>query len=264
MAPLKLWGCSLPIERLTRNSASYQFWVVHLEGRKVGEYVNSATVIQKKEFDVFADSLVMFFENQFDAMRDDEKKNIKGALVQNCETLYIASFNTHKQLVPTIVAAVQYTSSSDGAFINWLGVMADIPDDVVPLGRIPIRIFRRLGLGMFLQNLIQFQLLARGFSPRLLLQCIENGDACEYYLHRGYSKASANRLQSVPGMLASPFPNHHLHFITDPMQTEEEVPSDQRLSLFYRDGFVITTFLDDNHNFFLGRSKYELLSRQEY
>jgi hypothetical protein len=232
-----------------------------LDGRNGDEYVTSATGIQKKEFEVFADLLVLFFENQFDAMRDDEKTNIKGALVQNCETLYIASFNTHKQIVPTIVAAVQYTSSSDGAFINWLGVMADIPDDVIPLGRSPIRIFRRLGLGMFLQNLTQFQKLARGFSPRLLLQCIENGDACEYYLHRGNSKASANILQSFPGMLASPFPNHHLHFITDPMQPEEEVPSDQKLSLFYRDGFVITTFLDDKHNFFLESSLGNLNSR---
>ena len=95
-------------------------------------------------------------------MRDDEKQNICDGLVKECETLYIASFNSTKDLVPTIVAAAQYCSSDDGAFINWIAVESDIPDDIKMTGANPVRKFRRLGLGMFLQTLIQFQQVSRG------------------------------------------------------------------------------------------------------
>jgi len=49
-------------------------------------------------------------------------------------------------------------------------------------------------------------------------------------------------------MLSHPFSQNHVHFIADDMQ--DEVAPELRLALHYRDGFVVTTYLDDKHNYF--------------
>ncbi len=245
-----LWGSSLPTVVHQNKDNSYQFWVVHLKGCNGKVYRDSLDGNQKPVYNTFKKTLVAFFELQFDSMRKDEKQNIRDGLTQNCETIYIASFNSAKDHAPTIVAATQYCSSEEGAFINWIAVASDIPDDTKLAGVLPVRKFRRLGLGMFLQTLIQFQQVSRGRSSRLLLQCIVDGDACQYYLNRGYIKSRRNQFEVIDNHLDHPFVSHHLHFITDKAQEEDKVDPLLKLHLYQRDGFVITTYLDDKHNFF--------------
>jgi hypothetical protein len=87
-------------------------------------------------------------------MREDEKQNIWDRLVNDCETIYVAAFNLIHQNTITIVAAVQFCTSPEGAWINWLGISADVCNS----GDMPmtngIGVFRRLGFGTFLQSLI--------------------------------------------------------------------------------------------------------------
>ena len=127
-------------------------------------------------------------------MREDEELNIADGLLSNSETAYIAYFNSPKQAVPTIVAAVQYSSSDDGAFISWLCMSEDLAGEDGVTGTDSVQVLRHLGLGMFLQNLIQFQQVSRGRSPCLLLQAIVKGDVSLYYMNRGYMKAPLNDL----------------------------------------------------------------------
>jgi hypothetical protein len=183
-------------------------------------------------------------------MREDEKQNIRDGLVGNCETIYVAAFNLNQANTITIVAAVQFCTSPEGAWINWLGISADVRNSGDMAMTNNIGVFRRLGFGTFLQSLIQFQQLGRGWLPRLFLQTLLNGDACQYYMNRGYIKAPQNDIESIPSILSNPFSGRHWHFVPDEKQRDEGEEKKSYLSLYYCDGFVVTTYVDDDHSFF--------------
>jgi hypothetical protein len=250
-APVMLWGMALPTQAVDKCDLTYQFWVIHLKGRNGNHFVAQQSTTQQDQFHKFESSLVEFFSNhQFDSMREDEESNIRDGLVSHCETTYIAYFDSAKQTVPTIVAAVQYSSCAEEAFIIWLCVSHELPMPETVTGTEPVCVFRRLGLGMFLQNLIQFQQVSRGWPPRLLLQAIVNGDAALYHINRGYVKSPSNAIVSVPQMTGSPFQDYHLHFISDKQQEQDDVQENLRLALYHRNGFVLTTYVDDHHQFY--------------
>jgi hypothetical protein len=113
--PVKLWGMSLPIQSDGQRDLSYQFWVIQWKMICGTTNSESTTAISH-----FGKGLVDFFSRQFDSMREDKATNIQEGLVSKCKTLYIALYNSVKQTVPTIVAAVQYCSSNEGTFISWM------------------------------------------------------------------------------------------------------------------------------------------------
>jgi hypothetical protein len=158
-------------------------------------------------------------------------------------------FNAPNQKSPQILAAIQYASTPVGSWINWLGVSGAIPAMFLSEDGTP-RTFRGLGLGMFLQVLVQFQQLYRGWNPRLFLQTLLSGDACLYYLKRGYHRAPSNAITSIPDIEHSPFTTHHVHIMTDEFQMVEGTLPQDFVSLHFINGFVITTFLGDGHSFF--------------
>ena len=246
--PLKLWGMKVPL--CEDNQHTYQFWVVHLKGRNGVSYNARTPVNERTKFHKFETSLIKFFDLQFDAMREDEKQNVRDGLVGDCETIYIAGFNLLHPNTISIVAAVQFCTSPEGAWINWLGISADIRNSGDISLTNGIGVFRRLGFGMFLQNIVQFQQLARGWLPRLFLQTILDGEACEYYSNRGYIKALRNDIESIPSIRANPFVEKHWNFVTDEKQNKEGTNPKSYLALFFRDGFVVTTYLGDDHSFF--------------
>ena len=116
-----------------------------------------------------------------------------------------------------------------------------------------IGVFRRLGFGTFLQTLIQFQQIGRGWLPRIFLQTLLNGDACQYYVNRGYIKAPQNDIESIPSLGSNPFLGKHWNFVPDEKQRDEGEQKTSFLGLYFRDGFVVTTYLDDDHSFFSWR-----------
>ena len=148
---------------------TYQFWVVHLKGQKGLSFLENKTANARAKFSKFETSLVQFFDLQFDALREGEKQNIRDGLVGDCETIYVAAFNLNQPNTITIVAAVRLCTSPEGAWINWLGISADIQNsgDIAMAGAIGV--FRCLGFGTFLQTLIQFQQIGRGWLPRIFL-----------------------------------------------------------------------------------------------
>jgi hypothetical protein len=64
---------------------------------------------------------VDFFRDQFDELQPDEVKNIRDGFVSNCDTIYIAGYNSSEQKSPQILAAIQYSCTPSGSWINWLG-----------------------------------------------------------------------------------------------------------------------------------------------
>jgi hypothetical protein len=269
--PLKLWGMNVP--HCEDPQYTYQFWVIHLKGLNGPSFIMDNSVNDRSKFHKFESSLVNSFNLQFDVRREEEKQNIREGLLKDCETLYVVAFNLIKPNTITIVAAVQFCTTPDGAWINWLGVSADVCNS----GDMPmtnsVGVFRRLGFGTFLQSLIQFQQLAKGWLPRLFLQTLLNGDACQYYINRGYIKAPHNVIKSVPDIMINPFHEKHQYFVPDEMQAAEGEDRKSYLALFYRDGFVVTTYLDDAHSFFflegaqmkcLPKDKSEFLFRFPY
>jgi hypothetical protein len=143
-----------------------------LNGSNGRKYHNDCLELDRQKLETFQKTLVECFANQFDSMSDAKSENIKEGLMGNCETLYIASFNSAKQEVPMIVSAVQYSSSDNGAFISWLGVLEDVSEHVLLPGNDPVCQFQPLGLGMILQSIIQFQQITCGQSPHLLLRSV--------------------------------------------------------------------------------------------
>ena len=83
---------------------------------------------QRSRFYKTHDRLVAFVMGQFDELRPDEEAHLRQGFTKNCDTVYIAGFNSSKQLVPEIIGLIQYASSPQGAWINWLGVTSGIPD----------------------------------------------------------------------------------------------------------------------------------------
>ena len=83
------------------------------------------------------DAIVNFFRSQFDELRPDEEKDIRDGFISNCETVYIAGFVSAKHPLPEIVAAVQYSSSPAGTWINWLAVATIIPNQFKLEGGLP-------------------------------------------------------------------------------------------------------------------------------
>jgi hypothetical protein len=105
-------------------------------------------------------------------------------------------------------------------------------------------------LGIFLQVLVQFQQLARGWLPRLFLQTLLSGNAISFYLTRGYVQAPLNLITSIPQIEEDPFASNHIHFVNDDFQRGEKTELTDYLVLHYVQGFVVTTFLDNNHPYF--------------
>jgi hypothetical protein len=126
--PVLIWGMALLKEHNGSLDRSYQLWVVHLKGLNGKEYFDKQTKFHQRNFTQFGTRLVEFVSSQFDSMRQDEKDSIREGMLKNCELLYIASYNSCKQTDPTIVVAIQYSTSADGAFIIWLGIQEDIPE----------------------------------------------------------------------------------------------------------------------------------------
>ena len=85
---------------------------------------------------------------------------------------------------------------------------------------------------MFLQNLVQFQQVSKGWSERVFLQTLLSSLACQYYKNCGYTKAPMNDIKSIPGIGDDPFVGHHSHFISDDMQLAEGAQPDESLCLF--------------------------------
>jgi hypothetical protein len=160
---------------------SYQFWVVHLKGKNGDAYKLANNINEKGKFIKVQNTLAEFFALQFDEIRPEEKDNIRQGLTANCKTLYIIAFNLHRPNHITIIGAVQYSAAPEGVWINWLGISADIQPKVTTSSKKEIRVFRRLGLGMFLQNLVQFQQISKGWSERIFLQTLRGSQACDYY-----------------------------------------------------------------------------------
>jgi hypothetical protein len=243
-------GMAVPlIENVTGRYSCYQFWLVHLNGRTGQTYLEGLHVHERSSLYKFQDMFAEFFRSQFNELQPDEEKNIRDGFTCHCDTIYIAGFHSTNQKLPQIIAAIQYSSTPVGSWINWLGVSSGIPamflsDDGTP------KSFRGLGLGMFLQVLVQFQQLSRGWKQRLFLQTLLSGDACLYYLKRGYIRAPSNVITSIPEIKHSPFTTHHVHIMTDEFQMVEGTLPQDFASLHFINGFVITTFLGDGHSFF--------------
>ena len=145
---------------------------------------------------------------------------------------------------------MQYSAAPEGVWINRLGILADIQPKLSTSSKNEIRIFRRLGLGIFLQNLVQFQQISKGWLERIFLQTLRGSPASDYYKNRGYIQAPSNDIESISTIHTNPFLGHHIHFVSDKKQDEENLAPDERLVLFYCDGFVVTTVLNDKHFYF--------------
>ena len=221
---------------------------MHLIGCTGIEYLNGLTTHQSSRAKKIHESLIHFLKKQFNELCPDEQSHIWDGFTTNCETIYIAGFTSSKQPTPKVIGIIQYASSPQGVWINWLGVTPSNPCSFTdaPMAKS----FRGMGLGMFLQILVQFQQLSRGWSTRLFLQTLLNSDACEYYLKRGYIRAPKNDITSVPGITENPFVNHHAHVITDELQRKEDTKPEDFLVLYYVGGFVITTYMGEEHAFF--------------
>jgi hypothetical protein len=48
----------------------------------------------------------------------------------------------------------------------------------------------------------------------------------------------------------SSFCDNHIHFITDIMQDNDDVPVNMHLALYHQDGFLITTYVDEKYIYF--------------
>jgi hypothetical protein len=92
-----IWGYPLPI---MDNADSYQFWVVHLNGCTGEQYLNGVPTSHHSRLYKTHDSLVAFVRNQFDELRLDEEAHLRGGFTNNCETIYIAGFNSSQQVSP--------------------------------------------------------------------------------------------------------------------------------------------------------------------
>jgi hypothetical protein len=92
-----IWGYPLPI---MDNANSYQFWVVHLNGCTGEQYLNGVPTSHRSRFYKTHDSLVEFVRNQFDELRPDKEAHLHGGFTNNCETTYIAGFNSSQQVSP--------------------------------------------------------------------------------------------------------------------------------------------------------------------
>jgi hypothetical protein len=243
-------GMAVPLmEKVPGKYSCYQFWLVHLNGRTGNTFMEGLHVNERSILYKFHDMFVSFFRSQFNELRPDEEKNIRDGFTSNCDTIYIAGFNATNQKSPQILASIQYASTPVGSWINWLGVSGAIPEMFLSEDGSP-RSFRGLGLGMFLQILVQFQQLSRGWNPRLFLQTLLSGDACSYYLKRGYHRAPTNVITSIPEIEHSPFTTHHVHIMTDEFQVVEGTLPKDFVFLHFINGFVITTFPGDGHSFF--------------
>ena len=138
----------------------------------------------------------------------------------------------------------------EGVWINWLGISADIQPEVLTSSKNEICIFRRLGFGMFLQNLVLFQQISKGWLERMFLQTLCGSPTCDYYKNRAYIQAPSNDIESISTIHTNPFLGNHIHFVSDKQQDKDNLEPDERLVLFYWDGFVVTTVLNDKHSYF--------------
>jgi hypothetical protein len=69
-------------------------------------------------------------------------------------------------------------------------------------------------------------------------------------LKRGYIRAPSNDITSIPDIHVNPFSNHHVHLVTGLFQQKEGTDPSDYVALHYMHGFVITTYLGDDHSFF--------------
>ena len=76
--PPKIWGMAIPRD----GSHSYQYWVVHLNGRNGSKFQEESTVNERSKFTKFESALEMILANQFDSMREDEKRNVREVWVK--------------------------------------------------------------------------------------------------------------------------------------------------------------------------------------
>ena len=150
-----IWGMPVESPSVPNISDPYQFWVVHLNGRRGPDYFQSISAsdetTKKKKL---LDALVIFFLRQFPSLHSDEEKNIREGFLANCETIYIAGFNATTQVTPASVAAIQFSASEQGSWISWLGVTAGCHQNFFIKGGVVPRTFRGMGLGMFLQTMV--------------------------------------------------------------------------------------------------------------
>jgi hypothetical protein len=244
--PFQLWGMPVPI---MDDKSAYRFWVVHVNGRIGNDYMNKLQVHEGSKHYKNRDDIVNFFSKQFDELRPDESSHIQDGFTKNCETLYIAGFTSTECGSPEIIAAIQYSTSPLGAWINWLAVSSGKDTKFLTDSKSP-RNFRGMGLGIFLQVLVQFKQLAKGWMPRLFLQTLLSGNAVSFYLTRGYVRAPRNLITSIPDIITDPFVDNHIHFVSDDFQRSEKTEREDFLVLHYVQGFVVTTFLDDTHPYF--------------
>jgi hypothetical protein len=75
-----------------------------------------------------------------------------------------------------------------------------------------------MGLGMFLQYLIQLEQLLPGWSPCLFLQTILSGDEHQYYLKCSYIHKTKNKIKSIPRVEGNPLLEKHAHVISDNLE----------------------------------------------
>ena len=137
-----------------------------------------------------------FIKSLFTDFREDKQNSISQALSRgNC--FFVFGLNSQGQK-KKIIAAILFSASEDGIWINWIGVAKSYYDTKFFGKESTGESFRRCGLGSLVILLAQICSISLGWSLDVYLQANQLAQAVSFYKIIGFTKAASNTLEELP------------------------------------------------------------------